>query len=367
MVKPYTAICIQSNNTAVSHRDEIRAANLDRNMELIDYSVNRIGFHEYAPTRLVVFPEYFLQGWSWDPKPYASIYEKFVNDIVIEIPGKETELLGELARKHNIYIAGSASEVLSEFPDFPLNCGFIIGPDGDVIYKRHKYCPYMTKFARDAVSPHDVWDKYIEVMDGKYGREPGNIVSLFFPVIETDIGKIASLVCNEAFYPEHSRALGLQGCEVMLRHSGSIDPESGTPQQLWEITNRSHATFNTMYVVACATGWHFSPGFSRQVARGYSMVIDYHGAVMALADYSGETVTGAVVDVEALRHRRMDPKNNWLLQLRTEIYAEMYKQPIYPKNMFLNATADTLDFPKRVAAQPLNEWLEKRIFIPPEE
>ena len=211
------------------------------------------------------------------------------------------------------------------------------------------------------------FDKYIEVMDGKYGRKKGDLASLFFPVIETEIGKIGSLICNEAFYPEHARAMGLQGCEVMLRHSGSIDPESGYPQQLWEITNRSYAIFNTMYVVAGATGWHFSPGFTRQVARGHSMIIDYHGAIMCLADYSGEAVTGAVIEIESLRRRRTDPKNNWLTQLRTDVYAEMYKKPIYPKNLFLDKPHEELDFPGRVAAQPLEQWLDDGIFIRPSE
>jgi predicted amidohydrolase len=368
MIRTYTAVCIQSDNTAVSHRREIRKANLDRHLELIEYAVGGLGglgFPEYAPTRLVVFPEYFMQGWTWEAKPYSTKYEKLVKDIALQIPGEETNILGEVAKEYNLYIAGSASEVMPEFPDFPLNCAFIIDPRGEIIYKHHKYNPFLAKDARDAVSPHDVWDRYVEVMDGRYGRKKGDIVSCFFPVVETDIGKLGSLICNEGRFPEHARVLGLQGCEVMLRHSGCREPFAGPPQEMWEIENRSHAVFNTMYLVACATGWHFSPGFTRQVSRGYSMVLDFDGGIRALADYSGETVTGAVIDIESLRRRRADPKFNWLTQLRTEVYVEMYKKPIYPKNLFLEKPAAELSFPERCAAQPVKKWLEERIFIPP--
>ena len=360
----YTAVCVQAKRTTINHRSEIREANLNRALELIDYAARRMGFPKYAPVKLILFPEVFLQGWPYDLEPYSNLFEKVANDVAIQIPGEETELLAEKARKYNVYIAGTAHEVTPELgPDYPFNCAFIIDPEGEVIYKHHKYAPYMITGGYDAVSPHDIYDKYLEIMDGKYGRKKGDIVSCFFPVVETDIGKLGYIICNEGFFIEHSKALGLQGCEVMLRSSGVLEPEGSPPQQSWEITNRAAAFFNMMYVVACAPGDLFVKGQPINVYPGQSMIVDFHGALLQHVLYQGETVTGAALSLQALRKRRSDPKHNFPTQLRTEVYTEMYKKPIYPKNLWLERLPANSE--ERMAAQPLKRLLEERFFIPP--
>jgi len=43
-----------------------------------------------------------------------------------------------------------------------------------------------------------------------------------------------------------------------------------------------------------------------------------------------------VIDVEALRdHRARAQWDNWMKDLRTELYQIIYEQPIYPKNLYL--------------------------------
>ena len=50
---------------------------------------------------------------------------------------------------------------------------------------------------------------------------------------------------------------------------------------------------------------------------------------------------GGVIDIEALRdHRARAQWDNWLKDLRTELYQILYEQPIYPKNLYLDARAD---------------------------
>jgi predicted amidohydrolase len=327
-----------------------------------------VGYREYAPTKLVVFPEVFMQGWIQDPSPSSGLSpsEKVVKEMAIEIPGEETDLLAEKARQYGIYISGTAHEVIPEIgTDLAFNCAFIIDPKGEVIYKHHKYCPYLPYRPRDDASPHDVWDRYIEVMDGKYGRKKGDILSCMFPVIDTDIGRLGCVICNEGFYSEHSRAIALQGCEVMLRSSGILEPEGSLPQQQWEITNRAAGVFNMMYVVACAPGDMYVKGNPVNYCPGQSMIVDFHGALLQHVPYPGETVTGAVINIEALRRRRMDPRHNWLTQLRTEDYKEMYAKPIYPINLFRDGPPK--DSAERSRAQPVKRFLEEGIFVPPSQ
>lgn len=364
MVELYTAICMQMNRTGVDNRKEIRKANLERCLELLEYAAAKVSYREYAPIKLVVFPEVFLQGWNDSRAPYDNIYMKVAKDMAIEIPGEETALLAERARHYKIFIAGTAHEVIPEIStDFALNCGFIIDPNGKVIYKHHKYCSYLPYNGRDDVSPHDIWDRYIAAMDGKYGRKKGDVLSCMFPVIDTEIGRLGYIICNEGFYLEHSRALGIQGCEVMIRSSGMSEPEGSPPQQQWEISNRAAAFFNMMYVVACGPGDLFVKGNPINAWPGQSMIVDYHGALLQHVTYPGETITGTAINVEALRKRRLDPRHNWLTQLRTEVYREMYARPIYPINLF----ADRLpsDPRERSEVQPIKRFLAEGIFLPP--
>ena len=48
------------------------------------------------------------------------------------------------------------------------------------------------------------------------------------------------------------------------------------------------------------------------------------------------TVISAIIDIEALRQfRAMNPNSNWLKDLRTELFQEMYARPIHPKILWL--------------------------------
>src|SRR5207237_786814 len=53
-------------------------------------------------------------------------------------------------------------------------------------------------------------------------------------------------------------------------------------------------------------------------------------------DGAGSTYVGGVVDIEALRdHRARAQWDNWMKDLRTELYQILYERPIYPKNLYL--------------------------------
>lgn len=364
MVDLYTAICVQANRVGINHRREIREANLNRALDLIDFVFRRMDFPVYAPVKIILFPEVFMQGWCRDASPYSSIWEKVAKTITIEIPGEETELLAEKARKYNTYIAGTAHELIPGLsPDLPFNCAFIISPKGEVVYKYHKYTPYLPYTGPDDISPHDVYDKYLQVMDGKYGRKKGDILSCFFPVIDTDIGRLGYIICNDGFYCENPRAMGIQGCEVMLRSSGILEPEGSPPQQAWEIPNRAAALYNMMYVVACAPGDYIILKSPRNAAPGQSMIVDFHGALLQHVTYPGEAVTGTAINIEMLRKRRMDPKHNWIPQLRTEVYREIYQKPIYPINLY--AKKLPVAERERLDEIPIAKLVKEGIFVPP--
>jgi hypothetical protein len=70
---------------------------------------------------------------------------------------------------------------------------------------------------------------------------------------------------------------------------------------------------------------------------GRSFIIDYKGRIVGRQDYgAGSTYVAGPVDIEALRHHRASAQwDNWLKDVRTELYGLLYEKPIYPKNLYL--------------------------------
>ena len=62
--------------------------------------------------------------------------------------------------------------------------------------------------------PHDVYDWWIE----KYGRT----LDAFWPVVDTEIGRLGIMMANEGSYPENARALAMNGAEVVY-HDPFVD------------------------------------------------------------------------------------------------------------------------------------------------
>ena len=94
--------------------------------------------------------------------------------------------------------------------------------------------------------PHDIYDWWVQ----KYGRT----LQAFWPVVDTDIGRLGIMMANEGSYPENARALALNGAEVIYRASY---PHPATGNEYFEIQNRAPALDNNVYVVAPNMGTYY--------------------------------------------------------------------------------------------------------------
>jgi nicotinamide mononucleotide adenylyltransferase len=67
------------------------------------------------------------------------------------------------------------------------------------------------------------------------------------------------------------------------------------------------------------------------------MIVDYKGRVVGQHLYgSGSSYVAGTVDIDALRDFRTRAQwDNWMKDLRTEMYQLVYEQPIYPRNLYL--------------------------------
>lgn len=350
----YTAVAIQPEIHIVKTRDDIRK-NLQRCLELIDAAPQtalaaRGNYGDsWAPIKLISFPEFFLQGheghWS---------YEFYLQQVLIEIPGPETEALAQKAREYDVYIAGCALERDPEWirDGYFFNTHFIISPQGEVIHKYRKF--HEASHYGLAVSPHDIYDKWVE----RYGDD----LASFFPVADTEIGKIGTITCMDGHFPEIARALGVQGAEVIL-HPTMPDPMVSFPYETWQMMNRMRAWENIAYVVAANWGAVLGANRQKSIAPGRSMIVDYAGTVRAYADFPGEAIISAVINLEELRRRRLDPSRNFPTLMRNEVFRKIYEQPVYKANQFLKAPPRTRQ--ERDPLETIREFVRRGIYKAP--
>ena len=322
----YTAVAIQSEPIVVLKRKQLEQ-NLNRALEIAEsslYSVPtakapdmEIDYEPYAPVKLVAFPEFFLQGYT-----VREDLDTHVREIAITIPGPETDKLAAMARKMKVYLYAVALEVLPQWPDRVFNCAFIFDPDGDIIHKFHKFSPAI--HYEITTSPHEVLDEYVEV----FGKNKSMLQTLF-PVSDTPLGKLGTIICNDGYHPEHFRAVQMNGAEVIIRPALA---EPGVTKGWFELSVRSGAFSTLSYVVAPNLGGIIGPEQARTMLAGDSMIVDYDGQIIARLPWPGEGMVSGMIRLEHLRQRRADPSRNFPSLLRTDVLREIYAETIYPAN-----------------------------------
>jgi len=352
-VQSYTAVGISPTVRGVLKREQI-TSNIEHLHEVCAAACWLSSLD--LPVRLIVIPEGALQGFTDEVFDWE--HTKYAEEIAIDIPGPETDQLGKIAREFNSYLVATAKAREPEFPGLFFNSVFLISPRGKVILRHRKNSPLFP--VEHSVCPHDVWDKWIEI----HGRS----LDAFFPVADTDIGKIGVCMANEGSYPELIRGLAMNGAEVICRPAY---PEPLVGNGAWEVQNRARALDNTCYMVAPNLGTYYllpdSP-LPVDTFGGHSMIVDFKGRVISRHDYgSGSSYCGGVIDIEALREfRARSPLMNWMKDLRTELLSLIYEQPIYPKNLWLTRPPmQHAEYRTEVIQRQIRLMQERGIFTPP--
>ena len=106
--------------------------NLDHMLKAIDKT-----FHWNPPSDIVQFHEFPITGFDiWTRKECERLS--------IEIPGPETELIGEKAKQYNCYIVFGSYVVDPDWPGHILSVTTLMGPDGEVADKQVGAVPKST-------------------------------------------------------------------------------------------------------------------------------------------------------------------------------------------------------------------------------
>jgi beta-ureidopropionase len=355
LVKPYTAVGLIPTVRGIRTRADIKI-----NIEHLEHLAKPASLLSGLdlPVRLIAMPEGALQGFNDEILDLDHV--EFARNCAIDIPGEETDALGNIAKTYNSFVVSQAKARHPEIKDRFFNVGFILDPSGSIVLKHYKVSPLFPY--EHSVCPHDIYDWWIH----RYG----NNLNAFWPVVDTEIGRLGIMMANEGSYPENARALAMNGAEVVYRASF---PLPGVASDMFEIQSRARALDNNFYVVAPNMGtYYLFSGESTPIDTfgGHSLIVNHRGQAIGRQEYgAGSTFVSGVIDVEALRDHRARAKwDNWMKDLRTELYQLLYERPIYPKNLYLNREPMKHDeYFQRVTRKQIDFMHEKGMWLKPEK
>ena len=308
---------IQSQLYSIDLRDKAATnkRNLQRVLRLIDLAQNSP--EEWNGERrwgskvdLICMHEFPIQGFQ----PWT---RKELNQIAYDLPGPESEAIGERAKRYGCYISFGCYAKEKDWPDHVINMSVLVGPDGKIVSKQWKARNILGLFGDGALigtTVYDVLDRYVEM----YGWDA------VLPVARTDIGNIAITAVGAE--PMLYTCLGLKGAEILvLSVTGGSNAESAIQT----------ARANRLYTMG--VGNAVSPnniGFpeSSGTRDEGTVIVDPRGTVLAKTDNHHEDIITARIPIADFRKTRRVQELPMALMLPV---FQQY-QPTFQPNAFMD-------------------------------
>ncbi|MCP5467343.1 MAG: nitrilase-related carbon-nitrogen hydrolase [Steroidobacteraceae bacterium] len=285
--------------------DEVIGRNLSHAIELT-------GRFAAAPdTRLVVFPEFFLQGSRMGRMP-----QLFPIAGINLRASPHIDRLARFAQDHKVHVCGAVLEIDEDWPGHLFNTAFILDDRGELIH-RYRKIQCADVFGLMDTTPGSILDRYLD----RYGYEG------LFPVADTRLGRLATAICFDMNFPELHRALALRGADLLLHPTA--EPHN-IRRRAWENSRQVRAWENTMYVLSAALGGDYwsADGELSLYQRGHAKVVNFDGTVQSVADGPGAVALGGQIDLRALRAARADARHCPMLWDEPRVYEPVYSDTV---------------------------------------
>ena len=268
-------------------------------------AVERIQDAAHRGAQVVCLPELFRAQY------FCQREDPDLFSLAEPIPGPTTAALGKVARAAKVVVIAPIFE--RRAAGVYHNSAVVIDSDGEL---RGLY--------RKMHIPDD--PAYYE----KFYFTPGD---LGFRAFDTSVGRIATLICWDQWYPEGARLAALQGPGVLFYptaiawHPAEKAEHGAAQREAWRTIQRGHAIANGVYVAAVNRVGFEKPAGSGGGGLefwGSSFVSDPFGVVVAEASTDREEIVLAEVDLARLE----DVRRNWpfLRDRRVDAYSGMTKR-----------------------------------------
>jgi N-carbamoylputrescine amidase len=270
----------------------------------LDRALARIREAAQKGANVVCLPELFRTQY------FCQREDPALFELAEPIPGPTTEALARVAKSSGVAVIGSIFE--RRAAGVYHNTAVVLDADGAF---KGAY--------RKMHIPDD--PLYYE----KYYFTPGD---LGFRAFDTNVGKIAPLVCWDQWYPEGARLAALAGANVLFYptaigwHPREKAEHGAAQASAWQTIQRSHAIANGVYVCAVNRVGHEGPPDAGIEFWGGSFVCDPFGVILQEASRADEQVLVQAVDLA----RQEDVRRNWpfLRDRRIDAYSEVTKRLI---------------------------------------
>jgi len=279
-------------------------------------AVERIREAAKLGANVVCLPELFKTQYFCQREELAPF------DLSEEIPGPSTEKLAAVAREFRVAIVASLFE--RRAPGLYHNTAVTLNADGAIagVYRKMHI-------------PDD------PLYHEKYYFAPGD---LGFQAVDTDFGRIGTLVCWDQWYPEGARIAALQGAEVLFYptaigwHPAEKDEFGAAQYDAWQTIQRAHAIANGVYVAAVnRVGVEHGDILGNRAAGpglefwGGSFLADPFGRVIAKASHGAEEILIGEIDLGLIEETR----RNWpfLRDRRIDAYVGITQRYLDPMKM----------------------------------
>jgi predicted amidohydrolase len=269
---------IQNGATNLQEAESIEAG-LDANLKrMISFAKKACG--EGAKPDFLLYNEFPLTGYSTGTRD-----EKL--KFTLEIPGVQTERLGEVAKECDTYIIFGSYATDADWPGHILSINTVIGRDGTVAKKYWK-TRNIKRLNPDGEIPTTTIESVRDKYRAKYGMEEE------FPVLQTEFGNIA--VSTVQLDPFVFAAFAMRGVEIMFR----------TATLFSEQDVRATAFFNNFY--SAMSNITFPPDSEAAPFGGNSLIVDPRGQVLAQEKGNEEGIIEAAIPIARFREGRRLPR-----------------------------------------------------------
>ncbi|MGA9040875.1 MAG: carbon-nitrogen hydrolase [Terriglobales bacterium] len=258
----------------------------------LQHAMDRVREAARLGAQIVCLPELFQTQYFCQREDTALF------DLAEPIPGPTTTKLSELAKQLRIVLVASLFE--KRAAGVYHNTAVTFDTDGA-----------LKSLYRKMHIPDD--PLYYE----KYYFTPGD---LGFKAVDTNVGRVGTLVCWDQWYPEGARITALQGAHLIFYPTAigwhpAEKAEFGKAQHdAWRTIQRAHAIANGVYVaVVNRVGTEHgdirgnsAPGAGLEFWGG-SFLCDPFGRVITEASHDKEEILVGEIDLKALE----DIRRNW--------------------------------------------------------
>lgn len=228
----------------------------------------------------VLFNEFPLTGYST-----ADRAEKLA--FTLEIPGPETDRLGEIARECDTYIIFGSYARDEDWPGHILSINTVIDRQGQVAKKYWK-----TRNVKRLNADGEIPTTTIESVRDRYREMYG--IEEEFPVLRTEYGNIA--VSTVQLDPFVFAAFAMRGTEILFRTSTLFAREDVLASA------RFHDVYSAMSNIT------FPVGSGYEQYGGGSLIVSPDGKVLAEQANNDEAIITAEIPIAEFREGRKIPR-----------------------------------------------------------